>query len=129
MRRTPISDPDNSDYWISSSELHGSPNSNDIISDVSRIKGIITNQFQLYQNYPNPFNPTTTITYEIAERGKVELLIYDILGREVEVLENKTKDAGFYQIQFDASNYSSGVYFYKLRTDNKQIVKKLAILK
>ena len=68
-------------------------------------------KFELNQNYPNPFNPSTNITYVLAEEAKVSVLIYDILGRKVTELVNETQDPGFYKMNWNASNYSSGVYF------------------
>jgi len=77
----------------------------------------------LEQNYPNPFNPSTTIKYSIpnvetlrATSQQVTLKIYDILGREVITLVNKQQKAGSYEVQFDASGLTSGIYFYKLNS-------------
>jgi Secretion system C-terminal sorting domain len=69
----------------------------------------------LRQNYPNPFNPSTTIKYELPRASMVSLSVYDILGREVSVLVNESKNAGVYEVKFDASGLSSGVYFYRLQ--------------
>jgi hypothetical protein len=74
-------------------------------------------QFSLEQNYPNPFNPSTSIKFNLPERGFVNLAVFDVLGREVEVLINETKEAGAYEITFDAKNLTSGIYFYQLRTN------------
>jgi len=79
-------------------------------------------QFELSQNYPNPFNPTTTIKYSIPNvassfsSSKVELKVFDVLGREIVTLVNQKQKPGNYEIQFDASNLSSGVYFYRLQS-------------
>ncbi len=72
--------------------------------------------FTLNQNFPNPFNPSTKIRYAIpgGTTAKVTLSIYDILGNEIAVLVNEEKPAGEYQVEWDASAYSSGVYFYRL---------------
>jgi hypothetical protein len=70
---------------------------------------------RLYQNYPNPFNPSTTMRFELPEAAEVKLAVYDILGREVSVLVNERKIAGSYELKFDASGLSSGVYFYRLQ--------------
>lgn len=90
-------------------------------------------RFQLNQNYPNPFNPVTTIKYELPFRSSVTLKIFDILGKEVETLVNEEKDAGYYQISFDASSVSgglsSGIYFYILQTENYFATKKMILLK
>jgi hypothetical protein len=71
--------------------------------------------FSLDQNFPNPFNPTTRIKYGIPERTFVELRIYDILGREIEMLVNEEQEAGYYEINFNAAKLSSGIYFYRIQ--------------
>ena len=74
----------------------------------------VPNLFTLYQNYPNPFNPTTNIKFRIAKLGFVSLKVYDVLGRKVATLVNEEKPAGSYEVKFDGSDLSSGIYFYKL---------------
>lgn len=83
----------------------------------------------LEQNYPNPFNPTTTIKYDIAKAGQVEIVIYDVLGRRIKSLVNEYKNAGIYEVNFDASNLSSGVYFYQLRAKTFVVTKKMILLR
>ncbi len=85
--------------------------------------------FELYQNYPNPFNPTTTINYQIAKSGFVSLKVYDILGKEVATLVDEYKSAGKYEVEFSATNLSSGIYFYNLITEKYSQIKKLVLLK
>ncbi len=86
--------------------------------------------FELYQNYPNPFNPTTIIRFTIPEnKSNVTLKIYDLLGREVATLLNKHEAPGTYQINFDAENLSSGIYFYQLQADNFVLSKKMILMK
>jgi len=70
--------------------------------------------YRLEQNYPNPFNPSTVISYQLAGQSHVTLRVYDLLGREVAVLVNEVKSAGNYTATFNASNFPSGVYFYRL---------------
>ena len=85
--------------------------------------------FKLYDNYPNPFNPSTTIKYDIPKNSFVKLVIYDILGKDVVILVNEKKTAGRYDIVWNASNYASGTYFYKLETDSYTDVKKMVLVK
>jgi hypothetical protein len=85
--------------------------------------------YELMQNYPNPFNPTTVIKYSVKEEGNVELIIYDVLGKVVEKLVDERKTAGNYSAQFDASNLSSGIYFYSLRVNDFVATKKMLLIK
>ncbi len=86
-------------------------------------------EYSLYQNYPNPFNPVTIIKYQIPNSGFVTIKVYDVLGREVSVLVNEEKKAGSYNVNFDGSNLSSGIYFYTLITEKYVSTKKLVLLK
>jgi hypothetical protein len=86
-------------------------------------------EFKLSQNYPNPFNPTTNIEFAIPQNGKVSLVVYDELGRTVANLVNGELAAGTHNVNFNASNLASGVYFYKLISGNFVSVKKLMLLK
>ena len=81
------------------------------------------------QNYPNPFNPTTTIQYVISSEQFVSLKIYDILGKEVATLVNSRKAIGNYKVNFNASNLTSGVYFYRIQAGNFTETKKFILLK
>ncbi len=85
--------------------------------------------FKLYQNYPNPFNPSTVIKYSVPERTDVRLSVYNILGSEVANLVNETKNIGEYEVTFDASKFSSGVYLYKIEAGNYKATKKLILMK
>jgi hypothetical protein len=86
-------------------------------------------QYSLSQNYPNPFNPSTTINYQIPQSGKVSLIVYDILGREVASLVNGFKSAGSYTITFNSSSLPSGIYFYQLKVNDFLFLKKMILLK
>ncbi|MDX2130139.1 MAG: T9SS type A sorting domain-containing protein [Chloroherpetonaceae bacterium] len=86
-------------------------------------------KFELLQNTPNPFNPTTTIRYNIPSASRVELKIYDLLGREVATLENGVKEAGVYTIPFNGNNLASGIYFYKLVSGSFTETKKMMLIK
>lgn len=104
-------------------------NNFDETTDVKPQNEVLTNTFNLFQNYPNPFNPTTKIKYEIPKSVHVQLKVYDILGREIATLVNEQKPAGSYEVEFNASNLSNGVYFYELRTGDFRNIKKLVLLK
>jgi hypothetical protein len=99
------------------------------LTDVKNSNENIPKDYSLNQNYPNPFNPTTLIKYQIPESGFVSLKVYDILGNEVETLVNETENAGSYEIKFNGSDLSSGIYFYQLRTKNYTATKKFMLLK
>lgn len=89
----------------------------------------LPNQLALRQNFPNPFNPSTTIAFTIPERAHVSLRVYNILGQEVETLMDETCNAGEYQVDWQASDKASGIYFYRLTYQNKVMTKKMALLK
>lgn len=99
------------------------------------ITGVLTNnnlqiKFELSQNYPNPFNPKTIINYSISENHFITLEVYDILGNEVATLVNENKIAGSYNVQFDGSDFPSGIYFYKLTADGLTVgTKRMLFLK
>jgi hypothetical protein len=86
-------------------------------------------QFILAQNYPNPFNPSTTITYSIPKSDHVSLAVYDMLGREVAKLVNEVQEPGERQVQFNAGNLSSGMYFYRLEASGYAETRKLVLQK
>jgi photosystem II stability/assembly factor-like uncharacterized protein len=86
-------------------------------------------RFSLSQNYPNPFNPATTINYQIAKAGNVSLIIYDALGREAAVLVNEQVQPGSYNVTFDASNFPSGSYTYKLVSGSYTETKRMMLVK
>lgn len=86
-------------------------------------------EFKLYQNYPNPFNPITTINYTIAARQFVQLNIYDVLGSEISTLVNEVKEPGSYELQFDGSVLSSGIYLYVLKVETFVETKKMVLLR
>lgn len=89
----------------------------------------IVETFALNQNYPNPFNPTTNISYSIPETGFVNLKVYDALGNEVATLVNDVQSQGTHSLKFDASNLTSGIYFYALRLNNQTITNKMLLMK
>ena len=89
----------------------------------------IVNGYQLNQNYPNPFNPSTNIKFSILKEGFVSLKIYDITGKEVTTLVNKNMNSGSYSVDWNASEWSSGVYIYKLITNDFTSIKRMTLVK
>lgn len=85
--------------------------------------------FSLEQNYPNPFNPVTVISYNIPFSSFISLKIYDVLGNEIKTLVNKIQTAGNYKVDFEGSNFASGVYFYKLTAGEYSDVKRMLLIK
>jgi len=86
-------------------------------------------EFTIYQNYPNPFNPSTTIKYSIPKPSNVTLKVYDVLGSEIEALVQKIQTQGSYEVEFDGSELTSGIYFYRLRAGDYVETKKMIVLK
>ena len=87
------------------------------------------NNFELNQNYPNPFNPTTSIKFNIPQDSQVRLIVFNILGEEVAELLNENCTAGYHTVNFDASLLNSGIYFYKLETNNFTQIRKMMLIK
>jgi len=86
-------------------------------------------EFMLYDNYPNPFNPSTTIRYSIPEASFTTLSVYDALGNEVSFLVNESKSVGTYEVEFNATNLSSGIYYYTLQSGSFSSTKKMILTK
>jgi plastocyanin len=93
------------------------------------IGGSVPSKFNLSQNFPNPFNPVTNIKIDIPASSQVNLTVYDLLGNVVEVLYSGNLNAGSYAVDWNASNYSSGIYFYTLRTGNFTDTKRMVLVK
>jgi hypothetical protein len=116
-------------YYVTALDISSneSPPSNSVIAELvggPPQKAGVTNpaemiEFSLGQNYPNPFNPSTKISYSIPEDAKVSIKVYDMLGTEIAELLNEAKSAGYYEITFDASSLSSGVYIYRITAFNR----------
>jgi len=100
----------------------------DYLVDVEKLPEVPT-EFRLSQNYPNPFNPSTSIEFSIPKTTNVSLKIYDLLGKEVTTLLDEKKSTGTYKVNFNASNLASGIYVYRLETDEFIDTKKLLLLK
>lgn len=102
-----------------------------VVADPVGIRQIssIVKEFKLNQNYPNPFNPTTKIEFSIPKSNYVDLRVYDILGREVKTLLSEQLNPGEYEIEFDAKNLASGMYYYRLQSGDNVSVKKMTLVK
>ncbi len=96
---------------------------------INIIGGEVPKEFSLNLNYPNPFNPTTNIKFAIPKAAFVRLAVYDMLGREVESLVNQQLTPGTYEVNWNAAKFSSGIYLYKLVTNDFQMVKKMSLIK
>ncbi|MFZ2324928.1 MAG: T9SS type A sorting domain-containing protein, partial [Ignavibacteriaceae bacterium] len=103
----------------------------DITTDVKeiRISSSVPDNYNLSQNYPNPFNPSTRISYSVVEPTNVKLSVYNILGQQVAILVNDFKNTGTYEVNFNASSLSSGVYIYSLEAGKVVVSKKMTLLK
>jgi hypothetical protein len=86
-------------------------------------------RFELLQNYPNPFNPVTTICFNLSKNGEVQLVVYNILGRKIAILLNKKMPPGRHAVEWNASNYGSGLYFYRLTAGELSEVRKMLLVK
>ncbi len=107
----------------------GAYSGGDGIVDIDETGMSIPKQTSLSVNYPNPFNAQTVISYELPIQSQVTINIYDILGRQVRCLQNGEQPAGYHQVIWDASDVSSGVYFYKLQAGNYSNTRKMMLVK
>jgi hypothetical protein len=102
-----------------------------VVNPTTNIDDISTlpTKYGLSQNYPNPFNPSTIIEYQVPTFSRVHLKVYDVLGREVALLVNEAKNAGQYSVEWNAPGMPSGIYFYRLTTENFSQIKKMLLIK
>ncbi len=99
------------------------------VVSVKKVDNLTPEVFELSQNYPNPFNPSTVIRFSLPQRSDVTLKVFDVLGREVATLLSEVKDAGAYEVNFDASQLASGIYVYQLKAGNFVSSKKMMLMK
>ncbi|MCE1164763.1 MAG: T9SS type A sorting domain-containing protein [Bacteroidetes bacterium] len=117
-----------SDYRDTDMEIYYKQNPTANVG-IENLSSETPSSYSLYQNFPNPFNPVTTIQYALPKESRVTLRIYDITGREVRVLVNEIKTAGYYAIQFNGSELSSGIYFYKIEAGDFIQTKRMVLIK
>ena len=98
------------------------------VTAVNEISAVKADNFYLSQNYPNPFNPSSNLEFGISKLGFVSLKVYDVIGNEVATLVNENKPAGSYEVEFNGSDFASGIYFYRLKVNGNQIDTKRMIL-
>ena len=102
---------------------------NGVASGVKQSDAGIVYQYQLYNNYPNPFNPSTKIKYDVQKDSKVLINVFDILGREVATLVDRKQAAGSYEVEFNASSLSSGIYFVRMNAGGFVKTQRMMLLK
>jgi ligand-binding sensor domain-containing protein len=100
-----------------------------VVTDTQEETNLQPKEFSLSQNYPNPFNPSTTIYFSVQSSEFVTLKVFDVLGNEAATLVNEEKPAGVYEVEFNASGLSSGIYFYKIQTSSFVETKKMILLR
>jgi len=117
-------------YYLRNTGVHTNIGGNDttIFTSVNNEITNIPKDFILEQNYPNPFNPVTSIKYQVLRNSNVKLITFNITGQEITTLVNERKSAGTYEVTFDGSNLSSGIYFYTLFANGKRIETKRMVL-
>jgi|GEM_PF-1286959 len=117
-------------YMIDSNVANSFPTGTAMRSKIVSVESsTFITDYVLEQNYPNPFNPSTTIKFGIPEKNNVVVKIYNSLGSEIATLVNEVREAGSYEIQFNANNLSSGIYYYKIESGNFVETKKMILLK
>jgi hypothetical protein len=116
--------------WKASETNLGTPGQpNSVLTSNERIDELIPTSTQLLQNYPNPFNPVTTISFDLPVQSRIRLTVFDMLGREVSVLDQGIRSAGTHSVSWDASNQASGMYLYHLEIGDEVHVKKMLLIK
>ena len=140
---TPISEVEIDFTIVELTDMYGNPYLNyesipgvfNIVETMSNSElGVFPGEFQLAQNYPNPFNPFTTLPYELSENSHVKITIFDMLGKEVKTLINKTQDAGSRSVIWNVTNdygkpVSAGIYLYQIQAGGHLQTKKMVLLK
>ncbi|MBS1493718.1 MAG: T9SS type A sorting domain-containing protein, partial [Bacteroidetes bacterium] len=100
-----------------------------LVTGVGTQLTLTPDKYELAQNYPNPFNPTTKINFSLPKQGFVSLNIFDVTGREVAKLVNEVTEAGYHSVDFNASNFASGVYFYRIEAGEFTDTRRMMLIK
>jgi flagellar hook assembly protein FlgD len=123
------------DFIISAQQISVNGNLGEIMTSINKDKSkFISRQFQLFQNYPNPFNPTTVVKFHLSYPGEVELKIYNLLGQQIEKLISEKLLPGEYRVEWDGKDdagysVSSGIYYYRLKVDDRSKTRKMLMIK
>ncbi|MCL4551047.1 MAG: T9SS type A sorting domain-containing protein [Bacteroidetes bacterium] len=119
----------NATYYVNDMESEEPARLNKTFNEVKIADNALPTEFLLGDNYPNPFNPTTKISFSLPQKSQVKLKVFDVLGREIQILADGVYEAGKYEVEFNATNLPSGVYFYNLTTGTNSITKKMLLMK
>lgn len=106
-----------------------SEDTNLVIIGIKNISNAIPDKFILEQNFPNPFNPVTSIVFKVKQNSDVNIVIFDVNGREIETIVNNRFTTGTYSVDWNAANFSSGVYFYQMTAGNFKETRKMILTK
>jgi hypothetical protein len=121
-----------------SNGMHNSKFAFDVLTQTQNALGFVSVEeepsatvysYSLSQNYPNPFNPATVINFSLPAQSNVKVIVYDALGNQIDVIADGVKSAGSHSVKWNATNYASGIYFYKLEADNFVQVRKMILMK
>ncbi|MEO8665067.1 MAG: YCF48-related protein [Ignavibacteria bacterium] len=115
--------------WAAGNRILKTTNGGGFITNITKTSEATPSEFSLHQNYPNPFNPSTLISFDIPNSTEVKLIIYNSIGEELERLVDEVLQEGRYETKFDGSNYASGIYFYKLETEEYNRTMRMVLLK
>lgn len=115
--------------WVKQANFYTNVRPGQLPTPIKRSPVTSPTKIKLFQNYPNPFNPATRISYELSEPQNVKLVVYDLIGRQVAQLVNTRQSAGLHTVVFSGDKLSSGIYFYRLITNNLTMTKKMILLK
>ena len=119
----------NASYYVNDMESEEPATLNKTFNEIKIADNALPTEFLLGDNYPNPFNPTTKISFSLPQKSQVKLKVFDVLGREIQILADGIYEAGKYEVEFNATNLPSGVYFYNLTTGSNSITKKMLLMK
>ena len=119
----------NASYYVNDMESEEPATLNKSFNEIKIAENAVPTGFVLGDNYPNPFNPTTKISFSLPQKSQVKLKVFDVLGREIQILADGVYEAGVHEVEFNATNLPSGVYFYNLTNGSNSITKKMLLMK